>query len=277
MEGLVTSVTTCLTKPGYAWATTVDGLYRSTDGGATFVNLNSNGYPAGEKAYPAQVTVSPADPDTIFVATDYQTWAYALGKATKFAGDCSYYYSHDGGATWTAMSDCDRVCTAAKNGTVYGFKGYKIVKSADAGLTWEAICTISNGGLVDMAYCEADGSLWTVGTTGIVTRIVNGELSASLPFGNCDVLIGSVEAKSIACDPVSGAVYVAGIFRTETEKGGILRSTDCGKTWALITRTTENNVANEGPYGTSFLRVNPNTRELFTIGSCRGLWKTKPQ
>ena len=53
-------------------------------------------------------------------------------------------------------------------------------------------------------------------------------------------------------------------------------STDGGKTWAMITRTTENNVANEGPYGTSFLRVSPTTRELFTIGSCRGLWKTKP-
>lgn len=293
MEGLVTSVTTCLTKPGTAWATKLDGLYRSTDGGATFVNLNASGYPTGEKAYPAQVTVSPADPNTVYVATDYQTWAYALGKATNFAGDCSYYYSHDGGATFekayidrsnTFYNHVNHQAYIAAHPTdknrVLALGGDVIIHSTDGGENYSEVGSGYNGGCwTGMGINLNDSNLIMLSNqdyTGAFSADGGKTWKSLLNIGN------KLTLYSYGCYPVSASVLLIvarddnNLYKKGAGKYVLMRSEDGGKTWAFITRTTENNVANEGPYGSSFLRVSPTTRELYTIGSCRGLWKTKP-
>lgn len=457
-----TCVTTCMTKPGSAWATCPDGVYYSSNSGASFHKISQSGYPKAE-SYPSHISVSPADPSFMMLATDQQTWKFATGQAKNFSGDCDYYFSHDGGktwtksvtsrensfyakvnhqshialhptdknqvlalggdvilrsfdggktfveaaagynggcwtsfsinvnhpelmalsnqdysgayttdggktwisvfrtanrltrytygcypvdkdtvlfvarddnnqyklgsgkyvivrstdggvtfapcgvalsgkafmtgavgndnivfannyrstdkgATWTEMADCDCVRTYdPATGTLYGTKSYKLVKSTDQGATWETVCAITaDGTITDLAFCAADQSIWASVDNGIAFHIVDGAATPVALNKAVGIDIGSMTLNAVACDPESNTIYFGARFRTETEKGGIFRSTDGGKTWGLISKTTENDVTGDGVSASGVLRCHPTTRYLYTIGSCRGCWRVAP-
>lgn len=90
------SVATVMTKPNAVWVGTQEGLYASTDGGKTFARIDRSQFPTGN--YP-QIAVSPADPHYMIVADDVHPGGNQYS--------CVYWYSHDGGVTWT-KSDMNR-------------------------------------------------------------------------------------------------------------------------------------------------------------------------
>ncbi len=226
-------------------------IVRTTDGGKTFAPC---GVALSGKAYMTGAVGN----DNIVFANNYR--------------------STDKGATWTEMADCDCVRTYdPATGTLYGTKSYKLVKSTDQGATWQTVCTISpDGKITDLAFSAADQSVWATMENGIAFHIVDGKAKPVAVSNVSGLTLSGVTFNSIACDPQSNTVYIGARFRTATEKGGILRSTDGGKTWGIISKTTQNDVTGDGVSASGLLRCHPTTGYLYTIGSCRGCWRVAP-
>ncbi|MEZ5318709.1 MAG: hypothetical protein R2752_15020 [Vicinamibacterales bacterium] len=72
-----------------AWG---DGLYKSTDGGQTFVNV---GGPLKESYNIAKILIHPADSNIVYVAAIGNTWAPI--------GERGLFKTTDGGTTWTKL------------------------------------------------------------------------------------------------------------------------------------------------------------------------------
>ena len=173
-----------------------DGMYKSTDAGATWKHVGLSH--AGQIS---RVIVHPNDPDLVYVAVQGQIW----GPSER-----GVYRSEDGGENWEQVLEVDnetgatdmsmdptnpRIIYAAmwehgrtpwfvkSGGTAGG-----IFKSTDAGDTWEKL----EGGLPEV-----------IGKIGI-------DVSASKP----------------------NRIYA--IVEAEPEKGGLYRSDDFGATWELL-------------------------------------------
>lgn len=133
-------------------------LYRSTDGGATWVNISST-LPAGIGYTTSPVVVS--------------SQVFLLG--TTSAPAAGVFRSSDGGATWA------RVYSGAISGpalvvnsgaTIYWLlaNGQGVIKSSDKGLTWQRTVGPGVVGLASTSLIELpDGRLATLGATVIVS------------------------------------------------------------------------------------------------------------
>ena len=174
-----------------------DGMYKSTDAGATWEHIGLR-----EAGQIARVVVHPKDPDLVYVAVQGQIWGPTEDRGV--------YRSRDGGETWEAILQVDdetgatdlsmdptnpRIMYASmwehgrkpwfikSGGTAGG-----IFKTTDGGDTWEKL----TGGLPEL-----------IGKTGV-------DVSASMP----------------------NRVYA--IVEAELDKGGLYRSDDYGETWKLM-------------------------------------------
>ena len=173
-----------------------DGMYKSTDAGATWKHIGLSH--AGQIS---RVIVHPKDPDLVYVAVQGNIW----GPSER-----GVYRSSDGGENWEQVLEVDdetgatdmsmdptnpRIIYAAmwehgrtpwfikSGGTAGG-----IFKTTDAGDTWEKL----EGGLPEV-----------IGKIGV-------DVSASKP----------------------NRIYA--IVEAEPEKGGLYRSDDYGETWTLL-------------------------------------------
>lgn len=123
-----------------------NGVYKSTDGGATWTNMglkSSGGI--------GQIAIDPTDPDRVFVA--------AQGRLHDLTGNRGLFLTTDGGDSWKQVleGESDSVgaidvaidpnnpdivlCTTwdkirDEEGRIYG-KGSKLYRSTDGGLTWK--------------------------------------------------------------------------------------------------------------------------------------------
>ncbi len=108
------------------------GLWKSTDGGATWTDLR-NGLADMWNA----VVVDPHAPGTLYAATDL------VFNAATGASDGLVAKSIDAGATWTQLSSFPSgsvqglVLDPVTAGTVYTFGLGGVMKSTDAGSTWQ--------------------------------------------------------------------------------------------------------------------------------------------
>ncbi len=67
-----------------------DGVYRSTDGGKTFINVGLK-----DSHHIAKITIHPDDPDIAYVASQGHLWGYS--------GERGLYKTTNGGRTWTKL------------------------------------------------------------------------------------------------------------------------------------------------------------------------------
>jgi photosystem II stability/assembly factor-like uncharacterized protein len=81
------------------------GLWKSTDAGKTWTEIEGNGYPAGVKGR-IGIAIAPSNPDVVYALTEaYSQEAmatYPMGTRPKANG---LYRSADGGRTWQHMND----------------------------------------------------------------------------------------------------------------------------------------------------------------------------
>lgn len=172
-----------------------DGVYKSTDGGATWKNMGLK-----NSEHISQIIVDPKNSDIIYVA--------AYGPVWNEGGDRGVYKSTDGGNTWTcvksvsAFTGCnDLVMDPRDNKVLYaafhqrmrkvftyigGGPESAIYKSTDAGITWNKV----EGGL-------PGGDI--------------GRIALDISPVNPDMLYAVVEAKD--------------------GKGGVYRTTNKGASW----------------------------------------------
>ena len=172
-----------------------DGVYRSSDGGASWTHLG-----LADTRHIGKIRTDPRDADTVFVA--------ALGHANGPSAERGLYRSRDGGRTWKKTLDRGR--TAGAIDVSIDPTNPRNVYAA----TWEAIrrpWIVSSGGPGSGLFRSNDG-----GDTWIdVSR------APGMPEG----ILGRI---GVAASPArAGRVYAV----IEAEAGGMFRSDDGGATW----------------------------------------------
>jgi len=180
-----------------------DGVYRSTDGGKTWVNVG-----LGDTRHIAKIRVHPHDPNLVYVA--------ALGHAWGPNPERGLYRSKDGGATWEhILSRGDR---AGAIDLSMDPRNPRVLYAA----FWEGQRTpysLSSGGPGSGLFKSTDGGdTWT--------ELTN---KPGLPTG----LKGKI---GVAVSPAqSGRVWAL----VEATDGALFRSDDGGETWQRLSEEGE--------------------------------------
>ena len=174
-----------------------DGMYKSTDAGATWEHI---GLP--EAGQIARVVVHPKDPDLVYVAVQGQIWGPTEARGV--------YRSKDGGETWEAILQVD----------------------SETGAT-DLSMDPTNPRIMYASMWEHGRKPWFIksgGTAGGIFKTTDGGDSWQKLAGGLPELIGKTGVDVSASMP--NRVYA--IVEAELDKGGLYRSDDYGETWKLM-------------------------------------------
>jgi photosystem II stability/assembly factor-like uncharacterized protein len=231
---------------------TVNGVYETTDGGATWAVAGN--FPTGLADGRITVAVAPADPQTLYASIS------GSGQAgTTFGHLVAVMTSSDGGATWAALPNPPDLGGSGWYGlplavdpsdvnTVYASGGgAPIVESTDGGLTWFSlqVGVDGTGPHVDhhaFAF-DANGHLLD-GNDGGIWRLDN-PVRGSVQWTDLNTNLQLTQYIGIALDPTTADIAYGG-----SQDNGTSKFTD-SLAWQLIQ-------AGDG----GFVRVdpsNPNT------------------
>ena len=205
-----------------------DGVYKSTDGGATWTNVGLRG-----TKYISRILIDPSDPQHVVVG--------ALGDVFADSADRGAYVTFDGGKTWSKTLDggpssgvCDLAMNPRTPNVIY------------AGV-WEfqrRPWTFRSGGEQDGLYRSADG--------GRTWKRLSG---GGLPAG----ITGRIGLAVAPSD--SNRVYAL----IESKHGILWRSDDGGATWTLV---SSNTLVDQRPFYFSHIEVDPaNPDHVYTAST----------
>jgi len=173
-----------------------DGMYKSTDAGATWKHIGL--WHAGQIS---RVIVHPQNPDLVYVAVQGQIWG---------ASERGVYRSDDGGNTWTLVLQVDDETGATD-------------MSMDP----------SNPRILYAAMWEHGRKPWFIksgGTAGGIFKSTDAGDNWEKLEGGLPELIGKIGVDVSASKP--NRIYA--IVEAELDKGGLYRSDDYGETWELL-------------------------------------------
>lgn len=180
-----------------------DGVYKSTDGGATWKNIGLE-----KTRHISDVVVHPTNPDIVYVA--------AQGTVHGPSVDRGIYKSIDGGATWKRTLYVDENTGASS--LSMDFTNPRILYAA----TWQHRrypWKVESGGPGCSVWKSTDaGETWTKINEGLPKEM--GKIGISVSRANPKRVYAIVEA--------------------EKSKAGVYRSDDGGKKWNLM--TSDNNL-----------------------------------
>ncbi len=157
---------------------------------------------------------------------------FSSANVGYITGDAAFYYTGDGGATWssrTFSSEYFSVKFITDNiGWIVGSTATgKIFKTTNRGLTWTLAIPSNSSPLYDLGIVDAN-TLVAVGYAGSIQRTVNtGGSWATVTSGTNEILT----AVSFV-NPQVG--YICG------DQGRILKSTDSGASWTTVAATGRN-------------------------------------
>lgn len=227
------------------------------DGGKTFENTGIE-----LKGHPVSFG-DPADPNVLF---------------------CYEYRSGDLGKTWQRMEGCSGVITADFEGkrTLFGVNDTTVAQSSDHGKRWEPVVNCQ-ASIQDLAYDPVRRRLFIVSGKGDKATLSVVDLSTrKLKDVTSRVPVDSFNERhlrSVAVDPIEpGVMYATCHTGTYSVDNSVMRSTDGGETWSIITSSPRLNNPERGPGGACafHVRVHPRTRYAYVACGCRGFWKIGP-
>ena len=192
------------------------GVFRSTDGGATFgLQPYGTGY-LGADGDERGLTQDPSDPDTLYMLVGSQVF-----KSTDF------------GASWNPLGlvaptgKFKSLAVSPLGDSVLALDQFNVYHSGDAGANWSLVLETVPGpvgpSLDSVTYSQNDATVAYIGHSDGVSRSDDGGLSFT-DSGPFDTRVNDVTTSP--SDP--DVVYVCTSFE------GILRSTDGGATFANI-------------------------------------------
>ena len=210
-----------LASPDQLFAAFRAAVFRSADGGATWTEIGPS---FGPGTFVNDITLDPADPETLYVATS----------------DEGGFKTTDGGTTWSPLGESllsTRLSVLAVDpsdpGTVLaGSSAHGVFRSADGGLSF----TASNRGFTDapaIVDLVIDGA-----SSDILYAATSAGLYRSEDVGKRWQLAGRdspVSLRALAVEPAAaGVLYSAGGDPFFVNGGRILKSTDGARTWSVL-------------------------------------------
>jgi len=242
-----------------------DGLFKSTDGGATWTKIATT-YDVG--SYVSRIAIRPDNPDVIFVANNY-----GLARST------------DGGTTWSSVFSTNDVNSVVINprypdSMFIGVYQYGVYVSTDGGDNWTQITNLPTSGIgrVEVALYPQNPSYIlasfsdasTGGLYGLYLSTDGGATWSQLPAPDYLLSQGTYD-HAITFHPYdSTIIFAGGVFPYDASHNGIVRSLDGGSTWEDVT--------DRDPYGT----VHPDIHffawgadTALYVASDGGLWRSR--
>lgn len=252
------------------------GLFRSTDGGASFSAMNGSGGSALDLSWVTAVAVQPGDSNLVLAGGP----GFCIGGTSTGGG---LYRSTDGGSTWSKVLNGqanDILFVPGSPSTVYAAMGTGtsdanagVFRSTNGGATWTLLASgIVSGtaaGRIRLAMAPTNSQVLYAlanrsGTTTGLYRTTNGGTSWSLRNGNaCE---GQCTYNlTLSVSPASSDTLVVGSIR-------IFRSTNGGTTLSALTSTWGS--SQRVHQDTHVVRFSTTNGSRFWIGSDGGLWRT---
>lgn len=223
-----------------------DGVYKSTDGGATFVNVGLR-----ETHHISEVVTHPTNPDVVYVAAQGHLWGHT--------GEHGLYQTVDGGKTWrhltAGLPDDGR--TGASD-LVMDPTNPEVLYVA----MWERIREphrFLSGGPNGGVFKSTDGGAhWTKLTTGLPTG-PTGKIGLAIARRDPRVLMAIIEHGFQPAAQINGRPNPE--YEDLTQLGtGLYRSEDGGATWSFVNRY------NNRPFYYSHVVLDPNEpRRVFVL------------
>ncbi len=204
-----------------AWG---DGIYKSVDGGKTFVNMG-----LAETHQIARVVTHQSSPDTVY--------ACAIGHLWGYSGDRGLFKTSDGGETWTKLTGglpndgktgcTDLVMHPTDPNVLYAAFYHRIRRP------W----TFHSGGPDGGIFRSTNGGgSWAKLTNGL-PKGETGRIGLAIYRRNPSILMAFVEAERTDDLSIPGS--------------GVYRSEDGGENWSYV------NTYNNRPFYYSQIRINP--------------------
>ena len=233
-----------LTRSAYAG----DGVYKSTDGGSTWVNMGLH-----DSQHIARIVIHPSNPEIVWVA--------ALGHEYSANQERGVYQSSDGGRTWTRQLFVNPTTGAVD--LVIDPHDPKVLYAAmyDAmRYPWK----IQDGGPGSGIYKTADGGkTWAKLENGLPTGTV-GRIGIDLCRTHPEVLYAVVDNFNLYSGPARGRGGAGG---QEKIGGEVYRSGDSGRSWRKVSAQADD-VSRKAGYSFNQIRVDPNNPDrVFITGS----------
>jgi uncharacterized protein (TIGR03437 family) len=201
----VYSITFAPSAPAVMYAATNLGVWKSSDGGATWTLPANKGFPS----HPGVIAVDAGSPSLIYAASTQ-----------------GLFVSIDGGVDWAASAPgvaIGNILTSpTKPGTLFAL-GTPLNRSTDFGRTWTPLA-VSAGAIVFDPTKPGTLIAGNEGVPNLSTSTDNGDTWT--PLG------GLIFSGSLAIDPVNPAnLYATGIVNANT---AVLKSTDGGRTFSQV-------------------------------------------
>ncbi len=252
------------------------GLFRSTDGGATFTDRNGSGGTALNLSYVTAVAVQPGNSNVVLAGGA----GFCSGGVLTGGG---LYRSTDGGATWSNVASGqindilfdpgtpNTVYAAAGSGTSSTVSG--VFKSTNGGASWtqltSGILSGTSAGRTRLAMAPTNSAILYAlenrnGTTTGLYRSLDSGATWSLRNSNaCD---GQCTYNlTLDVHPTSSDTVLVGAIRP-------YRSTNGGTTLSVLTTTWgSTQKVHQDTHVVRYSRTNGNR---FWVGSDGGLWRT---
>ena len=202
-----------------------DGVYKSTDGGATWTNMGLR-----TTARIARIVVDPVNPDVVYVAAPGHLW----GPNTERG----LFKTTDGGRTWTLILSRNEDTGAVD----------VAVDPSDSRIVYAALYQhrrtpfgFVGGGPGSGLYKSTDaGATWTPMTKGLPAGIV----------GRSSIAVYAKDPRVVYVSVEQGQRYTSSISYGK-RLGGVYRSEDKGETWRFMSDW------NPRPAYSSQLKVDP--------------------
>jgi photosystem II stability/assembly factor-like uncharacterized protein len=176
-----------------------DGVYRSTDAGATWSHLGLR-----ESRFIGRIRIHPRDPDLVYVA--------ALGDAFGANEERGVFRSRDGGKTWSKV----------------------LYRDADSGAV-DLSMDPHNPRILFAAFWQTRRNFWNLSSGGPgsgLFRSTDGGESWTEISRHPGLPTGPLGKLGVAVSPArTGRVWA--LIETEAEKTGLYRSEDYGASWTL--------------------------------------------
>ncbi|MCF6269353.1 MAG: YCF48-related protein [Melioribacteraceae bacterium] len=215
------------TNSGGAWTAQVEPITTEKLNATFFVSSNT-GWAVGENGIVVTTTDGGSSWSTVNLGTTNTLFDVYFPSADVgyICGDAVFYYTKDGGTTWTSRTVINEYYSTKfindNIGWIVGSTGFgTLFKTTNRGSSWTALSPAPPSPLYDLAIVDAN-TLVAVGYSGSIQRTTNGGTSwSAVTSGTTDIL------RTVHF--VNSSVGYIG-----TDNGKVLKSTDGGATWSTI-------------------------------------------